>query len=273
MVSPRISARSVAAAALLLVSQMPVAAQEARNKQIILPRGSYLQLTMAAGQLISSVETLKGKIVRVTPTTSPKSIGLRGIAVGSDWLILQDDKRTKETYEVIVREQVLVPVGVAVTWTWPEGKSIKKLAIENGKLARLRLIAGDDKSVNIEPLEVGNTRFTLTDAEGTAHMIELGVRKPDRLIAVGEEVELRAASKKALRWANIQDGSIIGARLAGPNSRLVTPEYSTHLEIVQFGKEGTILPIVGSSVGLTQVSLTDDEGKDETLYIAVRPKK
>ena len=227
MVSLQVFPRSLAAAALLLLSLITASAQEAKSKQLILPRGSYVQLSMENGQLISAVETQKGKIIQIIPTSSPKTIGLRGIAVGSERLILQDAKNTKETYEVVVREQALVPVGVAVSWKWPEDKSIEKMVIENGKLARVRTMAGDAKTVNIEPLEPGNTRFTLTDAEDKAHIVELSVRKPDRLIGVGEVIELRATSKKAIRWVNIQDGSIIGARLAGPNSKMLSPKYST----------------------------------------------
>lgn len=272
MVSPQVFPPSIAAV-LLLAPLMTAVAQEGKSKQIILPRGGYLQLKMETEKPIGDVRTDKGEVVQIINTASQKIIGLRGIAAGSVRLTLTDTGGTKETYEILVREQVLVPVGISVLWKWPEDKAIKTLVIENDKLARLRMTAGDDRTVNIEPLEPGNTRFSLTDAEGKAHIIELSVRKPDRLIGVGEVIELQVTSKKAIRWVNIQEGSIIAARLAGLDAKVMSPKDSRDVEIILIGKEVTVLPIVGSSVGLTRVSLKDNGGKEETLYIGVQPKK
>jgi hypothetical protein len=244
-------------------------------------------------RFISIVRVEQQYIVDVQGGTDPTYCLVRGRGPGETRITLIGDDKLREDYQLIVRHRINVPLGISVSWQWHEQKPIQKIAVDNGKIARVQVDKKEATKVTIEALAEGDTQFTLTDAGGKSESIALRVRKPDRLIAVGETIKLEISTKKPLRIVTIQDGSVLdpvvksltgkvtdggGRTIGDPDSQVMRPiaeRKKWDFKDIQLRiRDGTSSSIefTGASPGLTAVSLFGED-REQSFLIGVKPKK
>jgi len=228
---------------------------------------------MASGKIITEVKVDVEGVVGVEPNPrDPKTIYLAGKNPGKARVELTDKDGAKEAFQVIVARKVSVPLGVPLTWDWPAKQPIQTVAGHDPKVVRALVDETAKHRLRLEPLAEGECFMTLTDPAGKTETVGVLVRKPDRLLEVGESATLQPASKKAIRSAVVQDERVFQAKLLA--RRLVIAPGATPHEVrleVEQGNPAS-LTVIGVAPGLAQLRIIDADDQVHVVWIGVKPK-
>lgn len=192
------------------------------NPVIIVPLESFATLKMtpvmkpkAGPRPIRLVQADVADVLEVLrpPGIDQATLLLSGKKLGKTKVTLTDVLGTKETYEVIVAREILVPTTVPLLWEWPEGQRIKTIYPAAGKELKIALIQVDDKDarrIRINPVAEGHTFFALSDGGDTAETVSLRIQKPTRMITVGEKLTMQPYENWVVRWVQVTGTRNIG---------------------------------------------------------------
>ncbi len=248
-----------------------VGADPAPPKPIVVHIGFVTVLKMSTGKDVLKAACDKNDVIGLS-ASSPKEIVITAKSPGTDRVELTDSEGTKESFQIIVRRRVEVPLGVPLSWRWPTDEEISRVAFNDEKLARVQKDPKLKESIRIEPLAEGEGVVTLTDAKGKSETVTLFVRKPDHLIAVGESIRIQPTSKKPIRRFSVQDVRIAMPEWKGGEIVDISSGGTGRGFVVAKPGESDSLSLVGAEPGLTRVFIVDTEGKDDLLWIGVKPK-
>jgi len=204
-----------------------------------------------------------------------RAIRVRGVIPGSVKVHLKNVDGKQETIEVTVRHQIAAPLDVPIVWQYPDKRTIKKCVAENDKIARFE-VNQNSTALLVTPLTAGECRVQVTDADGKVDNIDLLVRKPDRLVAVGETVELKPTGLKAIACAEVRHRRIISGWPTGGRNLEVSVFTSKSEPNAVFGAHQgmvTAMNATGEAIGLTRVIFFDRDNRTETFWIGVKPKR
>jgi hypothetical protein len=244
-------------------------------KSLFVPVEGAVALKMATGKFIINVRITEEGILEVPVVDDGTTLLLTGKAPGKVRLHLTDVDGAKEFVDVVVRRQVAVPLGVALSWPWPARRPVKKVTVDDGRVAHVLPAGGGRSLVRIEALAEGETLFTMSDGDEASETVALLVRKPDRLIAVGESIPLQPASKKALVRVAIAGARTIEAKWTAEGIVTVPGPNPNHVGFAaRPGSTGAPGPVAvtGLVPGLARVHLIDADRKEEVIWVGVKPK-
>lgn len=183
----------------------------------------------------------------------PTCIYVKGEGLGSSQLSLEGADGTTEIMEIVVRNELVLPVGGSHQLALSSNKPIRAVVNKAEKIALVRPVLEGPMSVAVEAREAGEATINLVDNEGKSETFIVFVRKVGKMLAVGEKVRIQMAKKPLITHARSEDRRIV--------------------RILPIKDDPTALEIVGIAPGAAQISLTDDKGNTETLEVGVKPKE
>jgi hypothetical protein len=197
-----------------------------------------------------------------------------GLAPGKGNLTLKDKDGASETFAITVRRGLLVAVGGPISWENADKKTIKKVDVDDEKIAKVETSGKNTFTLDITPVAEGETFFMLTDGDDKAERIDLAVKKASKTIAVGESATLQLTSKKAFKMAALGGSARVTWKVTDAKvtaGAVETAPMNITLVKVVNGDPKSIV-VTGLNPGLARITLYDPDGKEEAIYVAVKAK-
>jgi Flp pilus assembly secretin CpaC len=119
------------------------------------------------------------------------SFTLVGRKLGTTHLTLTDKAGKTMKLEVVVRLEQMVPLDVALPLKLTSGKRIRSFQVSDDKIVKIEAMKDDVATVEVTGASEGETGITLVGEDGKVDRVQVFVKKCDRILTVGETVQLR----------------------------------------------------------------------------------
>ncbi len=230
----------------LVVGDMGATQKPAAQIEVI-PVGCERRLITPGGGYVKQVIIADEKLLRRVETGSHAYVVLRGLAPGRTRVTVTGQDGKREVTEVLVRREVTLPAGVTRRLRRSDQRPIRAAVSSDDKVCRVQPASGAPAVVYLDGRAPGDCHVTLTDAQGEPETYEVSVRRAQLLIPLGDLARVR--SENAVR--------------------IVVNERE---EVVRVGPLGTYyVGALGRAVGVSELVITDVEGKRRVIEVGVRP--